>query len=163
MDKVLSGLTKARYKHLGVLFSSYKESEDTLGILLRIHLVTEGILEELIRIVYGDKAEPILSVNLTYKQKLEIVAKNNIDEDWPLLPDYIIGSLRKLNSQRNKLAHNLNEVITNDKLEELFMGIEDGFEESLSTQMNLKKYALFVLGTMLPKFERIKENDNNEV
>ena len=112
-EKLLS-LTSARYKHLLVAVETFKEGEDPLGILLRVHLTSETVLEELISLVFEEKAKPILSLALTYRQKLDLVSQLEIDDDWPLLPDYIVGSLRKLNKLRNQLVHQLNGSIDNN-------------------------------------------------
>ncbi|HCR98541.1 HEPN domain-containing protein [Halomonas citrativorans] len=158
-DKLLN-LTSARYKHLLLAMSTFKESEDALGTLLRVHLTTEGILEELIRLVFEEKSEPILSLDLRYHQKLELVSKLEIEKDWSLMPDYIVGSLRKLNKLRNQLAHSLDASITNDQVIELFMGIEQVYDDMNIASINtiLKRYAFFILGSMLLKFEEIDDD-----
>lgn len=160
-QKLLS-LTSARYKHLTVAMENFRESEDPLGILLRVHLTAESILEELIRLAFAGQAEPILSLGLTYKQKLDLVSKLELAEDWPLVPDYIVGSLRKLNKLRNQLAHRLDANISNDEVIGLFMNIEQVYGDMTDADIhtNLKRYAFFVLGSMLPKYEEIDEGDD---
>ena len=158
-DKLLK-LTSARYKHLLIFINTLKESEDALSTLLRVHLATESILEELIRLVFEEKSEPILSLELKYHQKLELISKLEIEKDWSLLPAHIVGSLRKLNKLRNQLAHNLDFSITNNQVIELFMCIEQPYGDmsTASINTNLKRYAFFILGGMLPKFETINES-----
>lgn len=161
-DKLLS-LTSARYKHLLPAIDSFnKTGEDVLGTLLRIHLTSESILEELIYSTFEDNAKSILKLKLTYKQKLELVASLKIDDDWPLIPDYIVGSLRKLNKLRNDLAHQLNATLNNNQVVDLFMGKEQIYGDMTKDDIhiNLQRYAFFILGNMLPKFEEIDEQRN---
>lgn len=164
LKEKLLRLTGARYKHLLVAMSTFKESEDALGTLLRVHLTTESILEELIRLAFEEKSDAILSLDLRYHQKLELVSKLEIEEDWSLIPDYIVGSLRKLNKLRNQLAHSLDASITNSQVIELFMGVEQlyGDMSTASININLKRYAFFILGSMLPKFEEIDDSDSEQ-
>jgi hypothetical protein len=164
LKEKLLRLTGARYKHLLVAMSTFKESEDALGTLLRVHLTTESILEELIRLAFEEKSDAILSLDLRYHQKLELVSKLEIEEDWSLIPDYIVGSLRKLNKLRNQLAHSLDASITNSQVIELFIGAEQlyGDMSTASININLKRYAFFILGSMLPKFEKIDDSDSEQ-
>ena len=161
-DKLLS-LSSARYKHLLPTVDNFnKLGEDVLGTLLRVHLTSESILEELIHLTFEDNAQSILKLKLTYKQKLELVASLKIDDDWPLIPDYIVGSLRKLNKLRNDLAHQLNATLNNNQVIELFMGKEQiyGDMKKDDIHINLQRYAFFILGNMLPKSEEIEEQKN---
>lgn len=139
-----------------------KTGDDVLGTLLRVHLTSDSILEELIHLTFEDKAQAILKLKLTYRQKLELVASLKIDDDWPLIPEYIIGSLRKLNKLRNDLAHQLSATLSNDQVVELFMGKEQiyGDMRKDDININLQRYAFFILGNMLPKFEEIDEQKN---
>jgi hypothetical protein len=156
-DKLLS-LTSARYKHLVVAAENFRKSgEDPLGILLRVHLTSESILDELIGLVFEENAKAILCLGLTYRQKLDLLSQVQLDEGWLLIPDYIVGSLRKLNKLRNQLAHQLNASISNEQVIELFMNVEQVYRNMNKDpiEWNLKRYAFFILGSMLPKYEEI--------
>lgn len=59
--KLLS-LTSARYKHLLVAMENFREGEDPLGIMLRVHLTAESILEELIRVAFAGPASNVASI-----------------------------------------------------------------------------------------------------
>ena len=161
LKQKLLGLTAARYKQLIMAAETFKEGDDPLGILLRVHLLTEGILEELIRLSFGENSEALLSINLTYRQKLDLVSRIEIDDNWPLLEDFMIGSLRKLNKLRNQLAHNLNAGLENRQVIELFMHIEQvyGDMSDASVSINLKRYSYFILGSLLPKYEEIGDDE----
>ena len=162
LKEKLLGLTAVRYHQMPIAMETFRDSDDPLGTLLRVHLLSEGIMEELIRISFNDNANALLSVGLTYKQKLELLAKINIEDDWPLLPDYIVGSLRKLNSLRNRLAHNLNADLSNQQVIDLFMNEEQvyGDMSEVEVGINLKRYAFFILGSMLPKHEEASADES---
>ena len=118
-------LTELRYQLLPTLFERLKGDDGALGQILQCHLFAEVILEELIKLALGRQAEAVLSVRLTFDQKLSIVSKLKLHEDWELLPDYVIGSLRKLNSLRNRLAHRYGEQVLEEQVRELFVGLEE--------------------------------------
>ncbi len=157
-EKLLS-LTEARFEHMALAGRTFDASIDPLGVLLRVHLLSESILEELIRISFEEKADAVLSLGLTYKNKLDLVSKLEIDEDWPLLESDMVGSLRKLNSLRNKLAHQLNAELNNEQVIGLFMNQEQVYGDMSESDIhvNLKRYMFFILGNMLPKYEKIEE------
>ena len=161
LKEKLLGLTTVRYQQLPIAMKTFRDSDDPLGTLLRVHLLSEGIMEELIRVCFNDNADALLSIGLTYEQKLELLAKISIEDDWPLLPDYIVGSLRKLNSLRNRLAHNLNADLSNQKVIDLFMNEEQvyGDMSKVEVGINLKRYAFFILGSMLPKYEEVSPDE----
>jgi hypothetical protein len=137
-----------------------KDDDGVISEILRIHLVTEYLLEELIRLVLEKNAEPVLSIGLKYSQKLELASKLELIEEFNLLPVYVVGSLRKLNKLRNRVAHRLNEFVNDAEILELFVGMES---ELLYVELMengqviaLRRYLSFIFGYMLPKFERIE-------
>jgi hypothetical protein len=153
-------LTELRYKNLALMMDQLRDNDTLIAEILRAHLVSEFLLEELIRLALGDKADAILSIGLRYHQKLELSSKLELVKEFQLLPDYVVGSLKKLNKLRNKIAHQLNEVITDDEIKELFMGLEnelpyqDMFEHG--STIAVKRYLAFIYGCMLPKYESIE-------
>jgi hypothetical protein len=153
-------LTALRYKNLTLMMDKIKDNDTLIAEILRVHLVSEFLLEELIRLAFDDKADAILSIGLRYYQKLELASKLELVKEFQLLPDYVVGSLKKLNKLRNRIAHQLNEVVTDDEIKELFMGLEnelpyqDMFEHGSTTAM--KRYLAFIYGCMLPKYESIE-------
>lgn len=52
--------------------------------VLRVHLLTETIVERLIALVLGESADAVLSAKLTYKQKLSICGSLKLDDGQPL-------------------------------------------------------------------------------
>ncbi|MGR5150125.1 hypothetical protein ACQKP8_26715 [Photobacterium alginatilyticum] len=153
-------IVKLRYKHFAPAIEKLSETNDSLSMLLRVHLISENILEELIKITFEDKAKAILSLQLNYKQKLDLVRQLQLDDGVPVLADFVVGSLRKLNSLRNKLAHNLDFEISNEHVFELY--IEKTFEmDELSIRpvhLNLKDFAVLVLPSMFPYYEKSTGN-----
>lgn len=133
------------------------ESDDLVGYLLKAHLFTEAILEELLKLAFNEKAEAILSIGLTYNQKLNLVSKLSLCNDWDLLPDYIVGSLRKLNKLRNRTAHQIGEAISDDEIIDLFNGLDDKlpYKNVLEDgqKVAIHRYIAFIFGCMLPKYE----------
>ena len=66
----------------------------------------------------------MLSANLRYAQKLDIASRSILTEDFELVPNYVVSSLRQLNKLRNRLSHNLSASVTQKEALELFQGIE---------------------------------------
>ncbi len=89
------------------LMKTLKESDDSryLAVLLRFHLLIEYYLDLIIS-VYLKKGLSLLDNNLSFSQKLSIV------DSFGLVPENIILSIKKLNSVRNKAAHDMDYVIT---------------------------------------------------
>lgn len=137
-----------------------KGDDGVVGEIVRIHLVTEYLLEELIRLVLDDNAEPVLSIGLKYSQKLQLASQLELVEEFDLLPDYVVGSLRNLNKLRNRVAHRLNEAVEDAEILDLFVGLEN--ELPYSELMGhgrivaLQRYLSFIFGCMLPKYESIE-------
>jgi hypothetical protein len=106
----LLGLTALRQKMLLPYLESHKDSGDAVGEIIKCHLITEAILEELIRHCIHPHGEAVLSVSLSYDKKLEIARKLMLFDEWPLLDHEIAESLKKLNGLRNKMAHRLGYI-----------------------------------------------------
>ena len=151
-DKTMNSL---RLKVFGKKAVKWISSTDPLSILLRTHLLSENILEELIKLIFDNNANAILSLNLTYRQKLELVGKIDISEGVPVLPDYIVGSLRKLNSLRNKLSHNFDYEITCQQIEELYTLPNGSFEKINNGDVveTLKSYVVIIFPEILSSYK----------
>lgn len=153
-------LTALRYKNLVLMMDKVRDNDTLIAEILRVHLFTEFLLEELIRLVFDDKSEAILSVGLRYNQKLELASKLELVKEYKLLPDYVVGSLKKLNKLRNRIAHQLNESVSDDEIKELFVGLEDELPYADVSQLGpttaMKRYLTFIYGHMLPKYESIE-------
>jgi len=135
--------------------------DGTLSVLLQCHLFAESLLEELIRLALGTNSQAVLAVKLTFDQKLTIASRLRLRKDWDLLPDYVVGSLRKLNALRNKLAHRYGQNLTADEVKELFVGLDGHlpYQDVLDSgvRTGVIRYAAFIVGSMLPKYERIDD------
>lgn len=90
--------------------------------VLRIHLLTENLLEKLISLSLGVHAEAVLTAKLTYAQKLAICGKLKLDDGSEVLSSDVKGSLKKLNVLRNDVAHDLTHETTDEDVESLFVG-----------------------------------------
>src|SRR5690606_17131947 len=97
-------LTELRHQRMLELAQRLHPNDSPLAAILQCHLFVESLLEELIRLCLVGHADAVLSARLSFEQKLAIAGKLELEENWPLLQDYVVGSLRKLNSLRNKLA-----------------------------------------------------------
>jgi len=98
---------------------SSSESSDEIGVVLRMHLVTESFLEAFISAAVNNvdmfSAEPTDKVilRLNYQSKLGLALKLGLP-----LPAY--KAMDRLNTMRNKLAHRIdNELIDESVLESL--------------------------------------------
>lgn len=150
-------LTELRYQHFPELSRRLVADEKLLGAILQGHLFVESLLEELITLCLDKNSEAVLSASLSFDQKLTISSKLHLAVDWPLIPDYVVGSLRKLNSLRNKLAHRYGHEVSESDVRELFVGLENElpyqeiFEDG--TEVAISRYIAFIFGHLLPKYE----------
>jgi hypothetical protein len=153
-------LTQLRQKNTLLLMETLKESDGVIGEIVRVHLVTEFLLEQLIGLVFNENTEHILSVGLKYTQKLDLASRLELVGSFNLIPDHVKGSLKKLNRLRNRAAHRLNEPITNEEIKELFIGLEGELPYHNVMEAGqivaLQRYLAFIFGSMLPKFELIE-------
>jgi len=157
-EKLLS-LTASRYKKFPLLMEHMAKMiniDDPVSQLIRCHLITESLLDELIELAFHPNGSAITSAGLSYEKKLKICSKTKLHEDWPLLPDFVIGSLRKLNSLRNKMAHRLGATTSLNEVMELFMGEEllvPIEPEERNLNIVIYHYTAFIFGNLLPKWE----------
>jgi len=159
-EKLLK-LTALRRQRMLELDQRLRSKDSHLAGILQCHLFVESLLEELIRLCLGDNADAVLAARLSFEQKLAVAAKLELEKDWPLLQDYVVGSLRKLNSLRNKLAHRYGHEVSEDDIRELFNGCEQDlpYQDVLEcgVDIGIARYAAFIFGNMLPKYESVAE------
>jgi hypothetical protein len=160
-EKILR-IAKLRHELLPLLTEHLTEAEDVVGYILKCHLFTEVILDDLIKLVLVENGEAVLSIGITYHQKLNLVSKLYLVDGIELLPEYVIISLRKLNQLRNKISHEIGKNVSDDDIQELFMGLENELPYpnilEYGQKAAIKRYAAFIFGCMLPKLEL----DNDE-
>jgi len=162
----LLGLTKLRYETLPLLMQNMKV-EDSLNIggdpisrILKCHLLSEVVLDKLIQFAFEPNGDAILSARLSYVQKLDITSRAFLVEDYPLLPDFAVGSLRKLNKIRNRLSHELGASVTREEAIDLFMGVDHPMPiDPMDAEIPLLiyHYTSFIFGNMLPKYESVEQ------
>ena len=161
----LLGLTKLRYETLPLLLNNM-QVDDTLNIgdpisrILKCHLLSEVVLDKLIQFAFEPNGGAILSARLSYAQKLDITSRAFLVEDYPLIPDLAVGSLRKLNKIRNRLSHELGASVTREEAIDLFMGVDhpmpfDPVEADVP--LLIYHYTSFIFGNMLPKYESVED------
>ena len=159
-EKLLK-LAELRYERMPGLNQRLRSKDSHLAGILQCHLFVESILEELIQLCLGTNADAVLSARLSFEQKLAIAAKLELEKDWPLLQDYVVGSLRKLNSLRNKLAHRYGHEVSGGDIRELFVGCEQDlpYQDVLESgiEIGISRYAAFIFGNLLPKYESVAE------
>jgi len=170
-EKLLQ-LTEIRWKTLPKLTEQSKllfeigfesKAMDPVAFIIRCHLLTEVVLDKLLQFVLEPNGDAVLSVDLTYSKKLDIASRCILAEDFMLLEDYVVGSLRKLNKIRNRFSHQLDAEVTRDEVIELFMGIQYPMPISLQTadiSLIIYHYMGFIFGSMLPKWE-LEDEDNS--
>jgi|TARA_B110000091_G_C13602808_1_gene385413 hypothetical protein len=90
--------------------------------ILRVHLLTEAVLEKIIDLVLGVNSEAVLAAKLSYVQKLLICGNLKFEDSSSVLSSDVMGSLRKLNTLRNDVAHNLSHETSEEDVESLFVG-----------------------------------------
>ena len=163
LKEKLVSLTASRYKKLPLLMEHMGKMiniDDPVSLLIRCHLITESLLDELIELTFYPNGSAITSAGLSYDKKLQICSKTILHEDRPLLPDFVIGSLRKLNSLRNKMAHRLEASTSLNEVMDLFMGEEHPMPieaEKGNLNIVIYHYTGFIFGNLLPKWESCGE------
>jgi len=170
-------LTELRYDILPMLIQSTQLSEtttygdsatsralslgDPVSRIVKCHLLSEVILDKLLLLALAPNGEAVLAASLRYSQKLAIASRCKLTEDIELLPDFVVGSLGKLNRMRNRLAHEFNATVTREDVIALFMGIDHPMPCNLATaaiELLIYHYAPFIFGNMLPKYELADPN-----
>lgn len=91
-------------------YKRYSESvdveDDPIMLVLRAHLFSESILEEIIRLYLARGDRVLEQGNLSYNQKLTLV------HSFDKLGDNIFSTLKNLNKIRNECAHQLDKNIS---------------------------------------------------
>jgi hypothetical protein len=158
LGEKLLALTAIRHRRMLELDKRLRPSDGHIGAILQCHLLVESLLDELLSLCLGQHSDAVLSAKLTFDQKLSITSKLELETGWPLLYDYVVGSLRKLNSLRNRLAHRYGYEVSPEDIRELFVGCEDelpyGDVLQHGVDIGITRYAAFIFGYMLPKYER---------
>jgi hypothetical protein len=117
-----SAANKLFYTIVPHIMPGLSDNPRPIDEVLRIHLLTEAILEKLISLILEANAEAVLTSRLTYGQKLSICGKLKFSDQTDLLSSDVKGSLKKLNLLRNNVAHDLEHETSNEDVEGLFVG-----------------------------------------
>lgn len=160
-------LTKLRYEMFPVLLDNMRVSDDLalddpVLAVLKCHLLSEVVLDRLLTLALGPNGHAVLSVRLSYAQKLNVASRCVLVENYELLPDFVVGSLRRLNRIRNRLAHELGATVKRDEVLALFMDVDHLMPVDPLTAdvaLLLYHYTPFIFGHMLPKFEVASEEE----
>lgn len=159
-------ITALRYETLPLLLENMRPDEslrigDPVSRILKCHLLSEAVLDRLLELALEPNGEAVLAARLSYNQKLTIASESVLAKDYELLPSYVVGSLRKLNKIRNRLAHELGASVTREEIIDLFMGIDHPMPVDPSVadvSLLIYHYTAFIFGNMLSKFEVDEEN-----
>lgn len=159
-DKLLK-LTKLRYETMPLLTQTMQVDQnlnvgDPVLRILKCHLLSEAVLDKLLDLALEPNGEAVLAARLTYNQKLNIASNSVLAEDYELIPDFVVGSLRTLNKIRNRLAHELGATVTREEVLELFMGVEHPMPidpSKADISLLIYHYTAFLFGNLLPKYE----------
>ncbi len=159
----LLALTSLRYEMLPELLHQMSlaargKSNDPILLILRCHLLTEVVLERLLDLCLEPNGTAVLSANLRYIQKLDIASQCMLVDDFELIPQSVVASLKKLNKLRNRLSHNLNVTITYKDALELFQGIELPIMDITNKDVPIIiwHYTSTIFGNMLPNYEAVE-------
>lgn len=90
-------LIKVETDKLYVLFN---KDHDTIGSILKYHLIVEYVLNEYIKYHYSDVIDIQKIINLSFEKKIYYFKKDEADLN-------IIHALKQFNSIRNKLSHDI--------------------------------------------------------
>lgn len=133
-----------------IVESEYRELErisaqntDLVSLVLRAHLLSEYQLERMI-IAFLPRGDRVIEKGrMKYSQKLELA--NGFD----ILPDRIVGALRKLNRLRNDCSHERDATISISDIEKVGRPLGTHFTEIK------RKFGEDVREFFLATFERI--------
>ncbi|MEL7167852.1 MAG: hypothetical protein AAGN64_00745 [Bacteroidota bacterium] len=172
-DKLLR-LTSLRYEMMLQLTEAMKPEEhrqgdeaplylvgDPVARVLKCHLLTEVALEKLLLLALEPNGEAVVSANLTYSKKLEIASRCELVPEWELIPSHIVGSLRRLNKLRNRLAHEFGATVSHEEAMGLFMGEKHPMPldpDEADVVLIIYHYTAFIFGNMLPKYEAVDQD-----
>ncbi len=117
-------LEALEYEMFSEAMRGFHMPNNALAQLLTVHLITESVMEKIIEFILGKNSEAVLSLSLTYKQKLDICSKLVFESGESVLNSQVIGSLRKLNKLRNQFSHTLDHKLHKEELLELLLEVE---------------------------------------
>ena len=124
-----------------------RSKDDLTPMMLRVHLVTESLLERLI-IAYLPKGSGLIEKgNLSYHQKLEVA--NSFEE----LDSLLIGALRQLNKVRNSASHSREASVNRAQIEQIGRPLGSGFTEIRREHgTNNEQFAMAMFAIIFAKF-----------
>lgn len=159
IDKI-KALTSKRYELTPLVVEQTRDMGNTFNEVVKAHLLTELFLEELVKLAVPEIFDAFKSIKLKYSQKLEFVSKLQLTDDFPLLDEHTIGSLRKLNRMRNDFSHRLGHSVTDEEVEALYAGhlpsVKDFYGDEVvgvGQSMAIVRYVFCIFGNMFPKYE----------
>lgn len=158
-DQLLQ-MTKLRYEAMPLLMAAMHVDEslaigDIVSLILKVHLLSEMAIDKLLQVALAPNGDAVLAADLRYDAKLTIASRCQLVDGLPLLEDFVVGSLRRLNRLRNRLAHELGATVTRDEAVGLFMGIDHPMPdpETADVALLVYHYTAFIFGNLLPKYE----------
>ncbi len=142
-------MSEHRYRLLPTLFEEFATNkDDALAFVLKAHLFTEHLMDELLKIEFGEKYHAIEDLGLAYSKKVRFISKLG------LATDEVIGSLTKLNKLRNNYAHEFKYSASISDIEQLFNGIDEiglNMVHEQPMERRLKQYMASIFGNMFPR------------
>lgn len=121
------------------LFEVLKQEHQDLQ-LLKLHLYTEQLLNQMVSIYLRTDEPGVRKLQLGYARKVNFV------ELAHLVPAEGCELLRKLNSLRQKIAHEIDYTVTQEDTDKLFEGIGGHVAESVPGQTAFQRLAPFLGG-----------------
>jgi len=116
------------------------------GLILRFHLATEDLLDQLISGNLERGSTLLESGRLSYSQKVSLVLSfNNVDED-------AMGVLQRVNGLRNKCVHRHDYAVTQDDLKQLAGPFSQEAREAADAHQNVDHDRAFFGWVMLRVF-----------
>jgi hypothetical protein len=144
-------LKALEYKSWKNAMEGFRDPDSVLSKLLTIHLITETVLDQIVGIALGHNCNAVLSLSLSYKQKLDLCSKLVFDDGDPCIYSGVVGSLRKLNSLRNRCSHRLHYEIEENEILELFDNIVSDVPADVRAGdivVKIESYYAFILPMM---------------
>jgi hypothetical protein len=148
MSKDVNRQMESRLEAIRLIPDQIFDSDETVSLVLKTHLFAEYLIEGLLSEHLGDNAVPILQLELSFYQKLSLISS------YELIPDYVVGSLRRLNRLRNKCVHTFNLKPNREDVFFIFEGITDELpypDYDVEVKILLLRYMGFIAGYLAPK------------
>jgi hypothetical protein len=135
---------------VGAKFLKDTAGEDTIGAVIRAHLYVESTLNQLIEECLV-RPKAMNGVEVSFRFKVPLAAALGI------IPEDFQPPLKQLNALRNKLAHRLDEEITDSDLDKLFQSFAQDDRDAMTGDKQLQNMLAYMHGCLHGQLKRVRQ------